>query len=333
MHKLGILTASLAAMLGLSGLSIEAQAQAPAPTMKKITFLTNYVYNGRHAPFFVGREKGFYKEAGFDIDIAPATGSGFVIAAVDGGKADYGMAEVGPVVQAIAKGAKLKSFMVYTDVTTSGLASLTPFKTPDSIIGKRIAASQTDSARVVLPIIFDEKKLDVSKLDWQAADPGVYFSLLLSNRADLFTASSDGDMPALTKVATAQGKTVEFSSFVDWGYDVFGYVLVAGTPTLEKNLDEAKRFAAATRKAVEYAIKNPEETADIMVKANPAMNRDTVLTQWTGAIKSIQTPYTAEHGYGAADDKRIQRTIDLVKKALKLDAALTPDDLFAIKGK
>ncbi|MBN9447955.1 MAG: ABC transporter substrate-binding protein, partial [Bosea sp.] len=82
MHKLGILTASLAAMLSFGGVTIEARAQAPA--MKKITFLTNYVYNGRHAPFFVGRDKGFYKEAGFDIDIAPATGSGFVIAAVDG---------------------------------------------------------------------------------------------------------------------------------------------------------------------------------------------------------------------------------------------------------
>lgn len=331
MQKLGILTVSLVALLGIVGPNIEAKAQTPAA--KKINFLTNYVYNGRHAPFFVGREKGFYKEAGFDIEITPATGSGFVIAAVDGGKADFGMAEVGPVVQAAAKGAKLKAFMVYTDVTTSGLASLTPFKTSESIIGKRIAASQTDSARVVLPIIFAEQKLDASKLNWQAADPGVYFSLLLSNQADLFTASSDGDMPALTKVAKSQGKTVEFTGFVDWGYDIFGYVLVASTPALERNPEEAKRFAAATRKAVEYATKHPEETADIMVKANPAMNRETVLAQWSGAIKSMQTPYTAEHGYGVAEDKRIQRTIDLVKRALKLEAALKPDDIFAIKGK
>ena len=73
-------------------------AEAAAPALKKITFLTNYVYNGRHAPFFVGLEKGFFKEAGFDIDIKPATGSGFVITAIDGGQADYGMADVSSVV-------------------------------------------------------------------------------------------------------------------------------------------------------------------------------------------------------------------------------------------
>ena len=72
-------------------------AQRP---VKKITFLTNYVFIGRHAPFFVGQEKGFFRDAGFDIRISPATGSAFVLTALEGGTADYGMAEAGSVVQA-----------------------------------------------------------------------------------------------------------------------------------------------------------------------------------------------------------------------------------------
>src|SRR5947208_1393105 len=185
-------------ILAFAGLVIAGSmsTSAIAQSLKKITFLTNYVYNGRHAPFFVGLEKGFYKEAGFDIDIKPATGSGFVITAIDGGKADYGMADVSSVAQGIAKGAKVKGFMVYTDITTNGLASLTPYPTPESVVGKKIAAGQTDSVRVILPIIFDLKKIDGS-INWQAADPSVYFSLLLSGQVDLFTATSDGDVPAL----------------------------------------------------------------------------------------------------------------------------------------
>src|ERR1700754_910192 len=138
--------------------------------------------------------------------------------------------------------------MVYTAITTNGLASLTPFPTPESVVGKKIAAGQTDSVRVILPIIFDMKKLDASSINWQAADPSVYFSLLLSGQVDLFTATSDGDVPALVKVATPQGKTVHFSSFADWGYDIFGYVLVGSAENVTKNPDEAKRFAAATKR-------------------------------------------------------------------------------------
>jgi NitT/TauT family transport system substrate-binding protein len=327
MKRASHLIAILAAFAVASSVPVAACAQSAAPA-KKITFLTNYVFNGRHAPFFVGVDKGFYKDAGFDVQITPATGSGFVITAIDSGKADYGMADVSSVAQGVAKGAKVKAFMVYTDITTNGLASLTPYPTPESVMGRKIAAGQTDSVRVILPIIFDSKKLDPTSINWQAADPGVYFALLLNGDVDLFTATSDGDVPALTKVALAQGKTVYFSSFADWGYDIFGYVLLGSADSVVRDPGDAQRFAAATKKSVFYAVDHPDEAAQIMVKHNPTMNQDTVKTQWTETVKSIKTPYVAQYGYGAATDDRIQRSIDLVKKALKLDAALFPADIY-----
>lgn len=303
-------------------------AQAQGAPLKKITFLTNYTFHGRHSPFFVGLDKGYYKDAGFDIEIQPATGSGFVITAVDTGKADYGMAEAASVVQAVAKGAKVKAFMVFTDISTSGLASLAPYKTLKSLEGKKIAASQTDSARVILPILFERAKLDPSTIQWLAADPGVYASLLLSGQTDLMTASLDGDVPALEKVAGPRGKKVYFAPFADWGYDVFGYFLIAKDTSLASDPQSAKKFAEATRKAVQYSVAHPEETARIMVKHNPALNYDTTLAQWRQTIKSIETPYVEKHGYGAATDDRVQRTIDLVKTAMKLDTTLAPKDVY-----
>jgi NitT/TauT family transport system substrate-binding protein len=331
MKRRNLLITTIAAIAAIGFVSGGLRAQnAAAP--RKITFLTNYVFNGRHAPFFVGVEKGFYKDAGFNVDILPATGSGFVVAALDGGKADYGMADVSSVVQAIAKGAKVQAFMVYTDTTTNGLASLTPYPTPESVQGKKIAASATDSVRVILPIIFANRNLDPSTIVWQTADPSVYFSLLMTGQVDLITASSDSDVPALTKVAAPQGKTVNFASFANWGYDIFGYVLVGPKASLTQNPAEAQRFADATKKAVRYAIEHPEETARIMVKDNPTMNYDTVLQQWTETIKSMNTPYVAQHGYGSVTEDRVERSIDLVKKSLKLDAPLKPEDVFVKTG-
>lgn len=316
----GLLALVLGAALGV----------APAyPAEKKVTFLTNYVFHGRHSPYFVGLEKGFYREAGFDVSISPATGSGFVISALEGGKADYGMAESTSVVQAAGKGARVRGFGVFMDVTTSGLASLTPHPTPDSLAGKTIAASLTDSARVILPIIFNMRNLDASAVKWQAADPGVYFSLLLEGKVDLFTASIDGDVPALMRVAAPRGKTVHFASFAEWGYDVFGYFLVTTADRIAREPDEVKAFAAATVKAVKYAIEHPEETARIMVKHNPTLNYETTLAQWRQSIKAINTAYVTQHGYGVATPDRLQRTIDLVRQAFKLTGTMAPNDVYA----
>ncbi len=310
----------------LGGGSPSAWAQKP---LKKVVFLTNYVFHGRHSPYFVGVDKGFYREAGFDVQISPATGSGFVVSALEGGKTDYGMAESTSVVQAISKGAKVKGFGVFMDITTSGLASLTPYPTPQSLAGKTIAASLTDSARVILPIIFNQKGIDPSSVKWQAADPGVYFPLLLDGKVDLFTASIDGDVPALMRVATPQGKTVHFSSFADWGYDVFGYFLVTTGDKIAKNPEEVKAFAAATVKAVKYSMDHPEETAQIMVKANPTLDYNTTLAQWRQSIKALNTAYVKQNGYGNATTDRLQRTVDLVKRAFKVETTMRPDDIFA----
>lgn len=315
---------TLALLVVLAASTLSFSAQKP---LKKIDFLTNYVFLGRHAPFFVGLEKGYYRDAGFDITISPSSGSGFVISALEGGQVDYGIAEAAPVVQAIAKGAKVKAFGVFMDRSTSGLVSLTPYPTPQSIAGKTIAASVTDSARIILPIIFNLEGLDATTLNWQAADPSIYFPLLLQGRAELVTASIDSDVPTLRH--RVRGKPVHFASFAEWGYDVFGYFLVARSDHITSNPNEVRAFAAATAKAVHYAIAHPEEAAQIIVKHNPTLDENLMLAHWQQSVIAIDTDYVRENGYGQATTERLRRSIELVKEAFGLEVDLAPEDVYA----
>ncbi|MBX9823582.1 MAG: ABC transporter substrate-binding protein [Xanthobacteraceae bacterium] len=319
-----IIAAMLAAVLTASTHVALAQANSP----KRINVLTNYVLHGRHAPLFVGVQKGFFRDAGFDVQIAPASGSGFVVSAVEAGRADFGMADAGVVVQAIAKGAKVRAISVFMDTSTAGLASLKPYGSLEALNGASIAASPTDNVRVILPVVFSLKGLDPGTVKWRAADPSVYISLLMSNEVDLFTAAFDGDMPALDRIVATQRKQAHFLPFANFGYDVFGFFIVARAESLQSQAEEVRRFRAAVAKAVQYAIANPEEAAAIMVSRNPTMQRDTVLAQWTRAIKAIDTDYVKASGYGSATTERLQRTIELTKTALKLQTDVKPEDVF-----
>ncbi len=312
----------------LLGMPTFTPARAQNSPAKDITVLANYTFHGRHSPFFVALDKGYLKEAGFNANIQPATGSGFVISAIESGKADYGLADASTTVQAIAKGAKVKGFQVFMDVVTNGIVALKSYPTPDSMIGKSIAAAPTDSSRTIVPIIFKSKGLDASKVNWVAASPATYFTLLLSGQVDIISATIDGDMPPLIETAKKQGKDVYFSSFGAWGYDVLGFIFIARADALEKDPEGAKRFAAAMKKAVDFSIKNPEEAARIMVKYNPTLKYDITLAQWNQSIKAITTPYMEAHGYGVATPDRVERTIDLVKDAFKLDINLKPKDVW-----
>jgi len=294
-----------------------------------ITFLTNYVFIGRHAPFFVGTEKGFYREAGLDVTILPATGSAFVITAIEGGQADFGIAETASLVQAAGRGANVKAFGVFMDRSTSGLAALAPYPSPASVVGRQVAASLTDSARLILPIALSRHGLDPGAVAWVAADPAMYATLLLADDVDLITASIDSDVPALRRVAEPQGRQVHFSGFADWGYDVYGYLLIAHGDRLTSRPEEVRSFAAATARAVVYAIEHPEEAAEIIARYSPTLDRVTALAQWEASIPAIATATVAELGYGVATTDRLHASIDLVTEAFALETALTPADIYA----
>src|SRR5262249_11640156 len=51
-----------------------AQVQTGRPP-EKITFLLDFTPYGKHAPFFVALDKGFWKDAGFDVTIVRGEGS------------------------------------------------------------------------------------------------------------------------------------------------------------------------------------------------------------------------------------------------------------------
>jgi NitT/TauT family transport system substrate-binding protein len=297
--------------------------------LKKITVLTNYAFFGRHAPLFTGIEKGYFREAGFDVQLLPTTGSGFVNTAIDSNKADFALTDASVLVQSIAKGAKIQAFGVYLDISANGLASLQPIPTPESLVGRKIAAALTDSSRIVVPIVYSLKNLDASKLEWQAAEPGTYFSLLLSGRVDVIAAAMDADRPALSKAGAAQNKQVHFAAFADWGYDVFGIFLVTQAARVAERPDEVKAFTKAVVKSVQYAIANPDEAARIMAEKNPTFDPDIVNAQWKASIAAMQTDYVRKHGYGVATLDRLQRTITLARTALKIETEVTPDQLFA----
>ena len=59
------LGAAVACMLGLVLWTPSALAQSGRPP-EKITFLLDFVPYGKHAPFYVAMDKGFWKDAGFD---------------------------------------------------------------------------------------------------------------------------------------------------------------------------------------------------------------------------------------------------------------------------
>src|SRR3977135_4751987 len=78
---------------------------AAAQNKEKVTLLLNWYVYSEHAPFFLGKERGYFEQEGIDLDIQEGRGSGVTVQAVAAGTAQVGYADVPTMVKAAGQGA------------------------------------------------------------------------------------------------------------------------------------------------------------------------------------------------------------------------------------
>src|ERR671933_1333108 len=80
-------------------------AATPASAADKAILMLNWYVYSEHAPFFYGKEKGFYADQGIDLDIQEGRGSAVTTQAVAAKFPTFGSVDIPALILAAAKGA------------------------------------------------------------------------------------------------------------------------------------------------------------------------------------------------------------------------------------
>ena len=89
--------------LGSLGWHAEAAELTPA------NIRLDFIIGGKHAPWYVALEKGFYAKRGINATIQASTGSADTVRTVGSGGADFGFADIGPMIVAKSRGAPVQA--------------------------------------------------------------------------------------------------------------------------------------------------------------------------------------------------------------------------------
>ena len=159
-------------LLMLAATGVCAFGPRGAEAADKVTFVTDFGYNGRHAYYFVALEKGYYAKQNLDVQIVRGQGSADAVKQVAAGSAQIGFADTAAVI--LGRGndqipTKLVAIVyakpphaIYV-LKESGIAK------PKDLEGKKIA----DTAFSAVPKLFDAyakaAKIDGSKVTWLVA--------------------------------------------------------------------------------------------------------------------------------------------------------------------
>ena len=315
--KRRILMQALAAAALAASLSTPAQAQ----TKDKVVLMLNWYVYSEHAPFFLGKEKGFYDAENIDLEIQEGRGSGVTAQAVAAGSATFGYIDVPTMIKIASKGAPIRAVGVALQVSPMSVMGFADknIKTPKDIIGKTVAMTPGDSMSQIWPLFLKMTGLKEDQFKVVSGDAQTKLNAVINGQADVLLGYV---MDQNIKLQDATKKQVQVVRFADSGVNLISSGIVANKDLLASKPDLVKRFMRASTRALEEAEKNPEAAVDATLKANPkAGQRDTMLTGLKLTTALYHTEETKNLRPFRVSMKNVNESLDLLTQYGGLDPA------------
>ena len=267
----------------------------------KITVVLDWTPNTNHTGMYVALEKGWYKDAGLDVEIIQPPEDG-AMALVASNKAQFGVSVQEEIAAALSADNPLEVTAIASivDHNTSGLISAKGknIVTLKDLMGKKYATWDMPIEKAILKDVVTLDGGDFSKVN---LIPSTVTNVLAAIESDIDAVwifyGWDGIAAELNKVP------VNYIAFKDINpvLDYYTPVLVSSDAFISENPETVKKFLEATQKGYEYAISEPRKSADILLKHAPEIDKEL-------AYKSqeyLSTQYKAEKpSWGTFDKDR-----------------------------
>lgn len=312
---------SLIRTLSILVLSLIMATSSFAQPKDKVVLMLNWFVYGEHAPFFLGKERGFFEQEGIDLVIQEGRGSGATIQAVAAGSVDLGYADVGVMIKAASRGAPIKSIGVLLQSTPAAVISPVDrnIKAPKDLIGKTVAITPGDALTPMWPLYLGKVGLNESQFKTVAGDAQVKMNSVANRQADAllgFITEQGARMPGIVN------QPVNMLRFTDAGLSLVSLGVVAQTQAMRQRGDVYKRFMKAATRAVEASMKEPDAAIAAMLKAVPSVGQPEAQL---ASLKLSQTLYFTGDVAGQrpfrVSTKTIDESLDTMVKFSGIEAA------------
>jgi NitT/TauT family transport system substrate-binding protein len=314
------------AMTGAALLAATLLAAVPARAEDKVQFRLNWILYGFHTPFYLGLERGYYKEEGIDLTIGEGQGSVRAVQTV-GAKGDtFGLSDGGSVIAAVAKGAPVKSVMAITNSSPYGIAVRNDagIKTLKDLEGKTIASAPGEAGLALLPALLKRNGVDADKVKILRVEGAGKMVAIAEKRVEAIESGLDNQSLTLA----AQGLAITDFGYAAHGVNTVGLTIHTNRDTLASNPDLVRRFVKATTRSFEAAIKDPEASIKAGQKVKPDMETALSLAQLKVGIALMKSPASKDLPIGQFAAQDWTDTVALMKTYQDLQTDMKPEEFY-----
>lgn len=294
--------------------------------MQELDFQLNWKITADHAPYYVALNKGWYEEAGLDVNIILGQGSGYTVQTLDTGRASIGIADAPVAVAGRAQGAEVKIVGIIFDKHPNSMFFWedSGIQEPQDIVGKTVAVPASDGHKVMWPAFARQIGVDPDSVEFVNIEPAAKVAALANRRADVVFELYTGKPFMEEAIPPDQLGNILWS---DYGFDIYAHSIIATDEIIENNPDLVSTFLDVSYRAWQWTLENPEAAIDILAEYHP-INTDSYLANLGYVAEFFKTDRYKNVGIGHIAPDRIRQTVETVAQYQGVDVDFPVEEMY-----
>ena len=232
-------------------------ALLPIQAQKKFVFTPQWTAQAQFAGYYVAKERGFYKQAGLDVDIVHPSVTQTALSRMHNNQSQATTLTLCQAMEIIDDGVDVVNILQTSMNTGMVLVSR---KDEDPLKQRGMKVGIWNAGFGQLAVFMNAKE----HLNYEWVRFASSINLFLSGAIDATLAMSYNEYYQLAQAGVKLTKRNVYR-FSDHHYNVQEDGLYMNRDYYNSHRDEARRFAEASRKGWEWAAKHPDETLDIVM--------------------------------------------------------------------
>lgn len=225
---------------------------------EKLIFTPQWSAQAQFAGYYVAQEKGFYKQAGINVEIIHPSVTQSAMSRIRNKESHATTLQLVQAMDIIDNGIPLVNIL-QTSMNNALVIASRRNKNPLTQKGDKVGIWNAGFGQIAICMSIKEG------LDYQWIPYASNINLFVSGAIDATLAMSYNEYYQLIQAGFIPTKDNVYR-FCDHGYNVQEDGVYMTREYYMKHREQARRFAAASRKGWEWAATHPEETLDIVMR-------------------------------------------------------------------
>ncbi|MDD5161167.1 MAG: diguanylate cyclase [Sulfuricurvum sp.] len=227
--------------------------------LEKVSVALDWKYQFEYAGYIAAKEKGFYRDAGLDVELREYQEGSDVVSDVLNRKSNYGIYNSSIVVD----NGKIKPIVVmatYLQHSPLVLVTRKGIDNPAGLVGKTIMGTQNELKHSSLSLLLSH--FDITSRNTRFVDQTFSIDPFIRGDVDAMSAYRSNQLYFLDQMHIPY----EIIDPVEYGFIMnAGNLFTSQTEAIEHPL-RAQKFIDATNRGWEYALQHPGEMIDILIQ-------------------------------------------------------------------